>query len=303
MDDQTITILSTRWENSMLVRHRGSGLDVLIDFGVYASNVDRLCGMVEALGASADRIGAILMTHMHTDHYHGEGLLAFLDRRPAGSLPLPFYLHEEEPLVEPFDANRLDVRRFDDEPFAIPGPSGMLDVIPVRMSHSRACCGFRIGDDYIGGDGPTREVFGHRIMTVLGAFDGRSVRSMYVDLEAISVESIMRADIPETRKRTMLDSHGIVTDVIEAISRPELRPFFARLERLVPLHVTDLVNDVSGKTNACLIRDARDREGFTFEVPVVPMGFQDGKPETRDAKSDSNPKVLIDLTQAGPMSS
>ena len=288
LSEQTITILATRWENTMLLRHRDSGLHLLIDCGVYAPNVDRLCGMLEALGSSADRVDAILMTHMHTDHYHAAGVQGLLDRRAPQRLPLPFHLHAEEPVVEPFDRERLALRRFDDAPFAMAAPSSSVTVIPVRMSHSAACCGFRIGDDYIGGDGPTKEVFGRRVMTLLGAFGGRPVRSLYVDLEAESVQTIRRADIPDTRKKTMLESHGIATDVVEALARPQLRPFFAQLQRLVPMHVTPLVNDESGETNARLIREARDHHGFTFDVPVVPMGFQDvrgeAEPDTRGSR-------------------
>ena len=289
MSKQTITILSTRWENTILLQDRASGLDVLVDFGVHAPNVQRLCGMLDELGSSAARIDAIIMTHMHTDHYNGDGLPAFLGRRPAARLPLPFYVHEEEPVEEPFDAERLELMRFTDSPFHIAGPSGSLEVVPVRMSHPIACCGFRIVDDYIGGDGPTREVFGDRVMSVLGAFDGRPVRSLYLDLEAISPQTVLNADIPDTRKKTMLENHGLVSDVVEALARPELRPFFEQLERVVPLHVTPVVNDESGETNARLIRDARDRHGFTFDVPVVPMGFQEVKSETRNPKPDSNP--------------
>ena len=66
------------------------------------------------------------------------------------------------------------------------------------------------------------------------------------------------------------------------MKRPELKGFFSQLESLSCLHVTPGVNDATGLTNTTLITEARDRLGFTFEVPIVPAGIQDLSGSDRD---------------------
>jgi hypothetical protein len=39
--------------------------------------------------------------------------------------------------------------------------------------------------------------------------------------------------------------------------------------------VTPEVNDATGRENVRVITEARDRLGFTFDVPVVPAGIRE----------------------------
>jgi hypothetical protein len=265
--------------------------------------MDRLVALLERLGTSPDAIAGVLMTHLHGDHFNPRGLRAFVERRRRSARPFLFHLHRDEPLPAGTDLSGIDPGRFGDEPFEIPGRAGALTVQPVRMTHTPGCSSFRIGDDYLGCDASLLEVFSDRVLAVINppaakmvgqtflsaestmsAQTGMSapplpfsqpVRSLFLDMEALDRETVLRSGFPETRKRNILETHGFVTDMIAVMERPELRGFFEGLERLVCLHVTPGVNDPSGRENARLISGARDRLGFTFDVPVVPAGIQD----------------------------
>lgn len=278
LPDQTVTVLATRDPNCLLVQHRVSGVDLLVDFGFKADDIVVLEGMLERLGTSAGAIGAVLMTHMHGDHFRDAGLRAFLERRPADAPPLPFYVHRDEPVHPSFDLCGLDVRRFDETPFAVTGPRGSVTVQPVRMTHTPGTCAFRIGDDFLGCDSSLREVFSDRVLRIINPPGGSPLRGLYVDMQALDREAVLASDFTGERKRNVLAWHGLVSDMVSILERPELRTFFVGLKRLVCLHVTAGVNDASGRTNARLITEARDRLGFTFEVPVVPAGIQDLAP-------------------------
>ena len=110
---------------------------------------------------------------------------------------------------------------------------------------------------------------------IAGKAGSAPVRRMCLDMEATDRETVRRSDMTDDRKGRVLTGHGFVSDFIAQLERPELRTFFNRLERLVCLHVTDGVNDATGRENSRLISEARDRLDFTFDVPVVPAGFQD----------------------------
>jgi len=174
-----------------------------------------------------------------------------------------------------FDLSGLEVRRFDETPFEISGSVGSVMVQPVRVTHTPGSCAFRIGDDYLGCDSSLREVFSDRVLRVINPPGGGPVRGLYVDMQAIDPEAVLSSDFTEERKRNILAWHGLISDMVAILERPELREFFRGLKSLTCLHVTAGVNDASGRTNTRLITEARDRLGFTFEVPVVPAGIQD----------------------------
>lgn len=275
MDRQTVTVLATRWENTLLVQHVGAGLDLLVDFGFCAGHIDFLEHLLARRRTSIATITAVLMTHLHGDHFDSAGLGEFLRRRSAGGAPeLPVYVHRDEPGAEQLRRPGTRLVRLQERAFAVAGAHGTVEVRPVRLTHTAGTCGFRIGPDYIGADSSLREVFGERVMRVLDA-EGGPVRRLYLDMEAIDEAAVLAADMTPQRRRVILTEHGMVSHLVEAMERRELRPFFSQLQRLTCLHVTPDVNDPSGRENARLITQARDRLGFTFEVPVVPAGIQE----------------------------
>ena len=274
MHQQTVTVLATRDPNCILVQHHASEIGLFVDFAFLPQQIDVLEAMLDKLGSSPAAIDAILVTHLHGDHFRDEGLREFLRRRPPDAATLPVYVHRDEPVHPTFDLSGLDVRRFDETPFEISGSGGSVPVQPVRMTHTPGSCAFRIGDDYLGCDSSLREVFSDRVLRTINPPDGRPVRALYVDMQAIDPEAVLSSDFTEERKRNILAWHGLISDMVAILERPELRDFFRGLECLTCLHVTAGVNDASGRTNARLIAEARDRLGFTFEVPVVPAGLQ-----------------------------
>ncbi|KPL03062.1 MAG: hypothetical protein AMK75_01950, partial [Planctomycetes bacterium SM23_65] len=200
---------------------------------------------LDKLGSSPAAIDAILVTHLHGDHFRDEGLREFLRRRPCDAGALPVYVHRDEPVHPTFDLSGLEVRRFDETPFEL------------------------------GCDSSLREVFSERILRIINPPGGGPVRGLYVDMQAIDPEAVLSSDFTGERKRNILAWHGLISDMVAILERPELREFFRGLKSLTCLHVTAGVNDASGRTNTRLITEARDRLGFTFEVPVVPAGIQD----------------------------
>ena len=274
MSDQTVTVLATRDPNCILVQHHASGISLLVDFAWTSEQVDTLETMLARLGTSADAIDAVLLTHLHGDHFREAGLREFLRRRSPAAPKLPLWRHRDEPVPDPVDMTGFDVRRFDESPFEITGYGGTLTVVPVRMTHTPGTCGFRIGDDYLGCDSSLAEVFSKRVLSVLNPSDGGPVRGLFIDMQALDRETVMKSDVTDERKRNMLKWHGLVSEMVAIMGRPDLREFFGGLERLVCLHVTPGVNDPTGLTNARLISETRDRLAFTFDVPVVPTGIQ-----------------------------
>ncbi len=273
---RSVTVLATRWENCLLFRDESAQLEMFIDFGFHAGSLDRVEGTLAQLSTTLPEVNVILMTHLHADHYDPQGLAELVRRRTsAGAGPLRFYVHRDEPEQNRPQGPGVQVIVFGDEPFEIRGLSGSLTVQPVRVTHSAGTCAFRIGEDYIGADSSLKEVFSDRVLDVLGASGTDPVKRMFLDMEALDVESIEKAEISPERRTIMLTQHGIATDLVAAMERPELKKFFEQLEQLTPLHVTPEVNDATGVANARVIAEARDRLGFSFHVPVVSAGFQE----------------------------
>ncbi|MFQ5795930.1 MAG: MBL fold metallo-hydrolase [Candidatus Bipolaricaulia bacterium] len=116
-----------------------NGTDVLIDAGLSAREaVSRL----QQIGGAPDRIAALLITHEHSDHCHGAGVLA---RRFA----CPIYTTERtlEAIEWYLLGGKVRTHTFRiDEPFAV----GSLTFHPFRVFHdAREPCGLVIEDDCI----------------------------------------------------------------------------------------------------------------------------------------------------------
>lgn len=137
MPIQFAALASGSGGNSSLIDSGGPAL--LIDLGL----TPRALGeRLEGVGASWDRIGAVLLTHTHGDHVSSGGL-RWLARRQ-----IPFYCHEGHlaklgpwPGFRALDAKGL-VRTYDDRPFLTPDGS-RVEALPVSHD-SGPTFGFRI---------------------------------------------------------------------------------------------------------------------------------------------------------------
>ncbi len=123
--------------NSCLVRAGGPGL--LIDIGM---GPRAMTERLSQLGVGWDAVGAVVLTHTHSDHVDG-GTLNHLAK-----LRIPLYCHEghRSALVERQSLDKLDVRRlvriYDGRPWI--GPGGLRVESILAHHDDPATFGFRI---------------------------------------------------------------------------------------------------------------------------------------------------------------
>lgn len=134
--------------NVALLEHNGFGL--LIDCGLHPRF---LTARLQSVGASWNRVSAVVLTHTHTDHWK-DGTLADLNARkiPLYAHPKHFdFMDARSANVDHLNRNGL-AREYTDAPFELtPG----LICRPVRVSHdSVPTYAFRV-EAHDGGTGPS----------------------------------------------------------------------------------------------------------------------------------------------------
>ncbi|MBD3249879.1 MBL fold metallo-hydrolase [Candidatus Woesearchaeota archaeon] len=108
-------------------------ISLLIDAGKSGREIEQ---RMQRLGKSAEDIDGILITHSHSDHISGAGVLA----RRYG---VPIYASKEIYSESRFKLGDVEAREFDvKRNFKIKG----LDVKPIATSHNVSSCGYVIGN-------------------------------------------------------------------------------------------------------------------------------------------------------------
>jgi len=112
--------------NCCLVEERG--ISVLIDAGKSGIEIET---RMRSLGKSLDDVDGIVLTHEHSDHISGAGVLS----RRFG---IPVYMTQEI-------HSRASLGKFESRIFSGDFKIGSLKIRPVLTSHNVSSCGFVIG--------------------------------------------------------------------------------------------------------------------------------------------------------------
>ena len=134
--------------NAAIVEDADSGACLLVDCGVCAREFFAGC---ETSGIDVSRLRALLVTHEHTDHTKGLGVvLRGLRKR---GIELPVYANPATKAASPELTALTDAFAFEDMAPGIPLAFDGIEVVPFRTSHDAASsCGFRFeaGADALG---------------------------------------------------------------------------------------------------------------------------------------------------------
>ena len=113
--------------NCCLVENKNTS--VLIDAGLSGKEIEH---RMNKLGKSLENINGIVLTHAHSDHYRGVGIL-------SRKYNIPAYMTKT--VYQNTNLGNIKVKYFNNTPFKI----GNLKIEPVTTSHDIPSCGFRIG--------------------------------------------------------------------------------------------------------------------------------------------------------------
>lgn len=229
--------------NATVVEDARTGACIAVDCGISARQF--FAGLDEA-GVDPHAIAAVLVTHEHTDHTKGLGVvLRGLRKR---GVELPIYVDAEvrhasadiRALEDAFAFERLDVGR----PLALEG----FDVLPFRTSHDAvSSCGFRFE---AGGDAAG-------FLTDSGIVTPEAhdalARVRLLALEANhDPEMLRRGPYPEWLKARVGGSAGHLSNVQAAEELDLLR--WEGLEQVVAMHISE--NNNTYTLPAAMLREA-----------------------------------------------
>lgn len=128
---QISVIASGSSGNCCLIEDKGTS--VIVDAGKSGKEIQR---RMDALGKSMEDVSAILITHRHSDHTRGAGILS---RR----FNIPVYTTEKTAklcMLGGFDHKIFDVRK----EFKI----GNMSIKPIKTSHNVSSCGFSFNSKF-----------------------------------------------------------------------------------------------------------------------------------------------------------
>lgn len=228
--------------NATLLEVNGFGL--LIDCGLHAKE---LTARLAAIGATWDRVHAVVLSHTHTDHWNGRSLAQLRSRR------IPLYAHQAHldyldnasPSLAPLHRAKLTHTYTGDSILDLaPGLTGR----PVWVSHdSEPTFGFRFDFQDEAGDGPAWSIgyaadLGCASEELVEAFAG-------VDILAIEYNHDEKMERASQRPKFLIQrvlsdqghlSNRQAADLTRVIAARS-GPMFPR--HLVQLHLSDECND------------------------------------------------------------
>ena len=116
--------------NCCLIENNSSS--VLVDAGKSGREIE---ARMTKLGKSLEDVNGILLTHEHSDHISGAGVLS----RRFG---IPLYMSNETYSGAKFKLGKIEMKKFSvNKSFKI----GSLKIKPIKTSHSVSSCGFVLG--------------------------------------------------------------------------------------------------------------------------------------------------------------
>jgi len=233
----------------------GSSGSLLIDAGLSAKEC---LARMDRAGIDTGRIGALLVTHEHTDHTRGVDVL-------ARKLEIPVYATEGT-LADFLDYRKISKKPLvhhtcrDQEEFAI----GDFTVLPFSTSHdAREPCGFIIteGDTRIGYCTDTGIVTPH-MHGLLRHCDGIILESNHCP------DMLKNGPYPESLKRRIRSKHGHLSNPAASAC---LRDFGKDVPRVILAHLSEINN-----TPEKAMGSARHGLGLFYDAELVVVATQDG---------------------------
>jgi len=222
------------------------GVSVLIDAGKSGREIEDRMGR---LGKSLEDVDAIVITHKHSDHISGAGVLS----RRFG---IPVYMSEEV-----YSGARLG--KFESKIFSGDFKIGSLRVKPVATSHNVSSCGFVVGK------------FGY--FTDTGIIT-EHMEKVIPNLNAILLESnhdvelVRTGHYPAFLKKWILSDEGHLSNVITSsiIQEKGKNLSFVLLGHLSENHNTP---DIASETYNALVKRridfsvcSRDKESGSWKI-------------------------------------
>jgi len=248
------TVIASGSRGNCMVIEGSSGA-LLVDAGLSAKEC---LARMDRAGIDPGRIGALLVTHEHTDHIRGVDVLARKLDIPvyATEGTLADFLHYRRTSKKPLVHHTCR----DQEQFSCGG----FAVLPFSTLHdAREPCGFIIaeGDTRIGYCTDTGIVTPH-MHDLLRHCDGIVLESNHCP------EMLANGPYPESLKRRIRSKHGHLSNPAAAAC---LRDFGKDVPRVILAHLSEINN-----TPLKAMGSARDGLGLFYESELVVVATQEG---------------------------
>ncbi|MBN1809818.1 MAG: MBL fold metallo-hydrolase [Planctomycetes bacterium] len=247
------------------------------DHVLFDMQVSPALGFQDALaeaGVEARRISAVLLTHLHSDHFSPPAARWLLKASECifavGRTPFEDVAARQDDysaaIADIHDAGRLVLLdgsgRMEINGHGVAYASTTHGLSLKGVSHPQGNTAYRVRNVLVGGDTPVTQIFSPRAECVRAP----GVEVLCVNLAHFSRQDVAEQDYPELRKHRWRTEHGMVEDLLAAMRSEEHSAFFRGLRTLIPCHVRRQPRDGSLQLYEREIAGTAAECGYCFEV-------------------------------------